>query len=51
MYGSPDESILVRRMNSVEPKLAMPEIGRATIHREGGALIREWIAATRGSCD
>ena len=51
VYGSPDESILVRRMNSVEPKVAMPEIGRATIHREGVALIREWIASTRGSCD
>ena len=51
VYGNPDESILVRRMNSIEPKVAMPELGRATIHREGVALVREWIASTKGSCD
>jgi len=51
VHGLPDESILPRRMNSVEPKVAMPELGRATIHKEGVALIREWIASTRGSCE
>ncbi len=50
VHGSPDESILVRRLNSVEPKVMMPELGRATIHREGVELIREWVASVRGGC-
>ncbi len=50
VHGKPDESILLRRMNSVEPKVMMPEIGRSTIHREGVELIRQWVSETRGSC-
>jgi uncharacterized repeat protein (TIGR03806 family) len=50
VHGNPDESILVRRLNSVEPKVMMPELGRSTIHREGVALIREWVASLRGDC-
>jgi len=50
VHGNPDESILVRRMDSVEPKVAMPELGRSTIHREGVALIREWVSSVRGNC-
>lgn len=50
VHGKPDESILLRRMNSIEPKVAMPEVGRSTIHREGVALIREWIASQTGNC-
>jgi uncharacterized repeat protein (TIGR03806 family) len=50
VHGKPDESILVRRLNSVEPKVMMPEIGRSTIHREGVALLREWVASLRGDC-
>src|SRR5947209_5607104 len=30
VHGRPDDSILVRRLNSVEPKVMMPEIGRST---------------------
>ena len=41
--GHPEESILVYRMQSVEPKVLMPELGRDVIHKEGVALIREWI--------
>ncbi|MEM1353200.1 MAG: SO2930 family diheme c-type cytochrome [Pseudomonadota bacterium] len=41
--GSPDRSILVHRMNSNEPGVAMPELGRATIDHEAVALMREWI--------
>ena len=41
--GQPDKSILVRRMNSVQPEVMMPELGRKLIHTEGVALIREWI--------
>lgn len=43
--GKPDASILIHRMESLEPGVAMPELGRATVHAEGVALLREWIAA------
>lgn len=43
--GKPDESIIVYRMNSVDPGIAMPELGRTMIHEEGLALIREWIGS------
>lgn len=41
--GQPDSSILIYRMESVEPQIRMPELGRSLVHREGVALIREWI--------
>jgi hypothetical protein len=41
--GQADASILLHRMNSTEMGVAMPEIGRTSIHAEGVALIREWI--------
>jgi len=41
--GNPTQSILLHRMNSVEPGTAMPELARTIIHKEGVALIREWI--------
>ena len=43
--GQPDQSILVYRIESVTPGIAMPEIGRSVVHAEGVALVREWIAA------
>lgn len=43
--GDPDASILVYRMASVEPGVAMPELGRSLDDPDGLALIREWIAA------
>lgn len=42
--GAPDASILIYRMESTDPGIAMPELGRATVHKEGVALVREWIA-------
>ncbi len=39
----PNESILHYRMNSQDPGVMMPELGRTIIHQEGVALIREWI--------
>lgn len=48
--GAPDESILVHRMASTEPDVAMPEVGRSLVHREGLQLIRDWIGSMRGSC-
>jgi hypothetical protein len=29
----------------------MPELGRSLIHREGVALIREWVQQLQGACD
>ncbi|HVS15188.1 MAG TPA: SO2930 family diheme c-type cytochrome [Thermoanaerobaculia bacterium] len=43
--GDPDRSILVYRLESDDPGIMMPELGRALIDRAGIALIREWIAA------
>jgi uncharacterized repeat protein (TIGR03806 family) len=48
--GHPDDSILPFRMASREPGVMMPEQGRGTVHREGLALIRDWIAALPGEC-
>ncbi len=48
--GKPDDSILPYRMTSSEPGVMMPEQGRNTTHREGVALIREWIAKWPGDC-
>lgn len=42
--GHPEQSILLYRMNSTEPGIAMPEVGRATVHEEAVALLRQWIA-------
>ena len=49
--GKPDESILMHRLESTKPGIMMPELGRATVDREGVALIRSWILAMKGNCD
>ncbi|MDR8394203.1 hypothetical protein NC796_23850 [Aliifodinibius sp. S!AR15-10] len=41
--GHPDRSILVFRMESVDPAVRMPEIGRTLVHEEAVELIREWV--------
>ena len=41
--GEPKKSILIYRMHTNDPAIAMPEIGREQIHKEGVALIEEWI--------
>lgn len=43
--GDPDASILLYRMASTEPGIAMPELGRSVTDPDSLALIREWIAA------
>jgi len=48
--GKPDESILIYRMESTEPEVRMPELGRNLVYAEGVALLREWIAAMPGAC-
>ena len=42
--GDPDASILVHRMNSTEPGVAMPELGRSTVDHDAVELMRDWIA-------
>lgn len=42
--GHPDKSILVYRMNSAEPGIAMPELGKSRIDPAGVAVVRRWIA-------
>ena len=49
--GNADESITAYRMDSNEPDVRMPEIGRTLIHEEGVELIREWINSMNGGCD
>jgi uncharacterized repeat protein (TIGR03806 family) len=41
--GKPGESILVFRMESDDPGIRMPELGRQLMHREGVELIKNWI--------
>jgi uncharacterized repeat protein (TIGR03806 family) len=48
--GRPDESILMARLESTEPEIKMPELGRTLVDDRGVALIREWIAAMPGGC-
>ncbi len=42
--GDPDGSIMIYRLNSLDPGISMPEVGRSIVHDEGVALLSEWIA-------
>lgn len=42
--GQPDKSILLYRMDSAEPGIAMPELGKSSVDRDGVAVVRRWIA-------
>ena len=41
--GKPDESILVLRMESDDPGIRMPELGRQLAHKEGLYIVKAWI--------
>ncbi len=41
--GHPEESILLARMQSLDPGMMMPQLGRTSYHAEGVALIEAWI--------
>lgn len=41
--GKPDESILLYRIESTDPGVMMPEMGRKLVHKEGVELVRRWI--------
>jgi uncharacterized repeat protein (TIGR03806 family) len=43
--GKPEQSILLYRLQNLDPGIAMPELGRATVHEEGAALLSQWIAS------
>lgn len=45
--GAPDKSILVYRMESTEPGVMMPELGRTLTHAEGVALVRAYVAGLK----
>lgn len=47
--GNPAGSILVHRMGSIEPGVAMPELGKSTVDVEGLAVVEQWIAGMKGS--
>ncbi|MEH6660783.1 MAG: SO2930 family diheme c-type cytochrome [Parasphingorhabdus sp.] len=42
--GDPDSSIMIYRLNSLDPGISMPEVGRSIVHDEGVALLSQWIA-------
>ncbi len=48
--GNPVESIMLFRMESTKAKEMMPEIGRSLSHKEGVALVQEWLATLKGGC-
>jgi uncharacterized repeat protein (TIGR03806 family) len=47
--GNPSKSILIYRMTSTDPGISMPEIGREQIHKEGVAVISEWIKGMKNA--
>jgi hypothetical protein len=50
--GHPERSLLIRRMASVAPGIAMPEAGRGLVDLEGVGIVSAWIAKmTRGCGD
>lgn len=45
--GDPDGSILLHRVESVEPGVMMPELGRHLADPDAVALLRDWIASMK----
>lgn len=48
--GRASESILLLRMQSTDPGVMMPELGRTLVHAEGVRLVADWIDALPGGC-
>ena len=48
--GAPEDSIFIYRMASTDPGAMMPELGRSVAHKEGVALVAEWIVSLQGGC-
>jgi uncharacterized repeat protein (TIGR03806 family) len=49
--GAPSSSILIYRVSSTLPDVAMPELGRSLVNREAVELLRAWIAGMPGDCN
>jgi uncharacterized repeat protein (TIGR03806 family) len=49
--GHPEKSILYLRMNSKDPSVMMPELGRSLVHKEGVELVNEWILSLIFFCE
>jgi uncharacterized repeat protein (TIGR03806 family) len=45
--GRPEESILYYRLDSNDPGIMMPEVGRKVLDQEGLQLIHDWISAMK----
>ncbi len=39
----PDQSIMIYRMESTDPGIMMPELGRKLVHKDGVELVKKWI--------
>jgi hypothetical protein len=48
--GHPEESILIHRLRSTQPKIMMPELGRTLAHEEGIELMSQWIRELKEAC-
>lgn len=42
--GHPEKSIMLYRMQSLDPGIMMPEMGRRTVDKEGVELLKTWIS-------
>ena len=49
--GHPESSIIAYRMASRDPGEMMPELGRSLTHKEGVALITQYILTLKGACE
>ncbi|QDZ08016.1 hypothetical protein FPZ24_11425 [Sphingomonas panacisoli] len=49
--GHPETSIIAYRMASTDPGEMMPELGRSLTHKEGVALITQYILTLEGACE
>jgi uncharacterized repeat protein (TIGR03806 family) len=49
--GDSRSSVLHFRMNSTDPSVRMPLIGRDIVHSEGVSLIEEWIDSLSNDCN
>ncbi|WP_298183346.1 SO2930 family diheme c-type cytochrome [uncultured Pseudomonas sp.] len=48
--GQPEKSVLIYRLESVDPSVMMPELGRSSVHAEGVDVLQRWIASLPGDC-
>jgi len=48
--GRPGDSIMIFRMQHSDPAIAMPELGRSTVHDRGITLLTDWVSSMQGEC-